>query len=474
MYSWYSKCSRVNSPPGPWGIPLLGILPFLGKYPERTLRKYSETYGPIISVRMATMDTVVLNDYDSIYQALVKQASKFSGRPSFSWSHDIIKGHGLAVLDYGPFLKSQRKFGLSTLRGFGMGKKSMEERVIEETAYFNDRISSQNGKAFDISDILRIAVANNICSVIFGTRFSYDDVRLTEFINIVLMLFTDQVTTIAVQVLTFAPQLVYVPPFSGVHRRFAESVSLVNDMIQKIVDEHKETFDEENPRDFIDAFLKEMKPENDHFSNEQLLFYVRDLFIGGTETTSTTLRWAILCLIHYPQTQKQIREEIHEVIGSSGTVHMSHKPDMHYTNAFIQELMRYRTLGPLGIFHKTNEEADLNGYTIPKDVMIVPNLWAVHNDPNVWEEPGQFRPERFLDADGKFVASNQVIPFSLGSRRCMGEQLAKTEIFIFLVSMVQKFEFLPDPEADKLPEINDGTNGLAFSPYPYRIVAKEL
>ena len=97
----------------------------------------------------------------------------------------------------------------------------------------------------------------------------------------------------------------------------------------------------------------------------------------------------------------------------------------------------------------------------------------MHNDPNVWEEPDQFRPERFLDADGEFVASNQVIPFSLGSRRCMGEQLAKTEIFIFLVSMVQKFEFLPDPEAKKLPDINEGINGLTYNPYPYRVVAKE-
>ncbi|XP_076817021.1 cytochrome P450 2H2-like isoform X2 [Clavelina lepadiformis] len=185
IYSWYNKSS--NLPPGPWGIPLLGIMPFLGKYPERTLRKYSETYGPIISVRMATMDTVVLNDYDSIYQALAKQASKFSGRPSFSWLDDILKKPGIITLDHGTFFKSQRKFGLTTLRGFGMGKKSMEERVIEEAVYFNERIRSQNGKAFDISDNLRIAVANNICSVIFGTRFSYDDKSLTELMDLLLI-----------------------------------------------------------------------------------------------------------------------------------------------------------------------------------------------------------------------------------------------------------------------------------------------
>lgn len=104
----------------------------------------------------------------------------------------------------------------------------------------------------------------------------------------------------------------------------------------------------------------------------------------------------------------------------------------------------------------------------------MPNLWAVHNDPKLWENPDIFKPERFLDQKGSFVKSNYVIPFSVGPRFCLGEQLAKMEVFVLFASMVQKFEFLPDPNKDGLPSIVDGTSGFSYIPAHYNIVAKEL
>ena len=101
------------------------------------------------------------------------------------------------------------------------------------------------------------------------------------------------------------------------------------------------------------------------------------------------------------------------------------------------------------------------------------NLWAVHNDPNLWRDPETFNPERFLDQQGNFINSNHVIPFSIGPRHCLGEQLAKMEVFIFLVGMVQKFEFLPDPTSKTLPTIDDASTGVVVVPIPYLIVAKE-
>ncbi|CAK8678676.1 unnamed protein product [Clavelina lepadiformis] len=147
---------------------------------------------------------------------------------------------------------------------------------------------------------------------------------------------------------------------------------------------------------------------------------------------------------------------------------------MPYTSAFMQELMRFRAVVPIALPHKTNEDSELNGYFIPKSTTVGPNIWAVHNDPDYWDEPEKFKPQRFIDADGEFIKSNHVIPFSLGPRTCLGKQLAQMEIFIYLVSMIQQFEFLPDPNSDKLPEIDDGINGLAFLPYPFCLSAKAL
>ncbi|XP_078485405.1 cytochrome P450 2U1-like [Ciona intestinalis] len=120
---------------------------------------------------------------------------------------------------------------------------------------------------------------------------------------------------------------------------------------------------------------------------------------------------------------------------------MNDKAQMPYTCAFMQEVFRYRTLVPLSVVHMTNQDVVLNGYTIPKGTTISPNLWAVHNNPDVWDEPSKFKPERHLDDKGNFVQSKHVIPFSIGPRHCLGEQLARMEYFIYLVSMVQKFEF---------------------------------
>ncbi|XP_076817174.1 cytochrome P450 2U1-like [Clavelina lepadiformis] len=472
LFMWYRR--KQYLPPGPRGVPFFGVLPFLGKWPERALQKWSKFYGPIMTVRMGGEDYVVLNDYESVNQAFVKQHTKFSGRPPIPVIEQITEGHGIVFLDYGPLWRSQRKFGLLTLRGFGAGRRSMESRILEEVSYLNDEIRSKDGKAFDISEILHQAVSNNICSIVMGNRFEYDDKTFAELLH-ALKTFDDKTYAFTLQLLMLAPKLIFLPPFYFINRMFMKSVRRTLKMLRKVVDEHKQTFDKNQLRDFIDAFLKETEEsKNEDFSDVQLFQYVRDLFVAGTETTSSTLYWGLLCMLHYPETQKKLRKEIFEVVGSSGSASNDQKAEMPYMNAFIQELMRFRTLLPLNLLHKTNEDAKLNEMFIPKDTKVICNLWAIHNDPEYWNEPEKFKPERFIDENGEFVKSYHVIPFSVGPRHCLGEQLARMELFIFLVSMLQKFEFLPDPDASELPTINDGANGAVFVAKSYQLVAREI
>ena len=105
---------------------------------------------------------------------------------------------------------------------------------------------------------------------------------------------------------------------------------------------------------------------------------------------------------------------------------------------------------------------------------VIPNVWAVHNSEELWKDPEIFNPERFINENGEFVKSPHVIPFSIGPRFCLGEQLARMEYFTILASLVRSFEFLPDPKAGCLPEIVDGCNGLIFVPQPFEFVAKEI
>lgn len=240
---------------------------------------------------------------------------------------------------------------------------------------------------------------------------------------------------------------------------------------QEEIDDHRSTFDENDIRDFTDAFIKEVKESgsDDAFCDQTFNNYLSDLFQAGTETTSTTINWAILCCGHYPIHQERIAQEIDDVIGDS-TPTMKQCERMPYTCAFIHEIMRHRTLVPLSVMHQTNEDSTLLGYHIPKNTTICPNLWSVHFDPDYFKDPEKFMPERFLDSGGRFVPSSHVIPFSMGPRVCLGEQLARMEIFIFLTNIIRKFRIVRDPTR-RLPPFEDGILGLAtYQPPDFEVI----
>ncbi|XP_076808672.1 cytochrome P450 2C30-like isoform X2 [Clavelina lepadiformis] len=473
VYYWYRRPNKF--PPGPRGIPFLGVIPLFGKWPERQCNEWKKKYGPIFSVRaLGRQKWIVLNDFESINECLVKQSNKFSGRPFFEALQTLIHGKGLSFLDYGPLWKSQRKFGQKIIRGIGLERKGVDSCVNDEVPFLLESLRATDGKAFDILSILPKSSCNVLCSVFMGKRYEYDDDTLCTLVRLFSDVFHSSFDNFSLQLFIFAPKLMYIYPFSQSYKKLKKLFEDYAEILNRVIAEHEETFDKEHPRDFIDAFLKNMKEGSDkNFHIEQLHMYIRDIFEGGIETTTNTLNWSLICLLHYPEIQTKLREEIREIVGQSGSVKMSHKDDMPYTNAFIEENLRFLTSAPLGFQHKTNQDAEINGYIIPKGTTVTPNIWAVQNDPKYFDEPEKFKPERFIDEKGNFIKSEHVIPFSVGARRCMGEHLARMEVFIFLVSMIQRFEILPDPES-KIPVLNDGINGPTFVPYSYKLIFQEI
>nr|XP_009858723.2 cytochrome P450 2C15-like isoform X1 [Ciona intestinalis] len=473
FYYWYRRPLRF--PPGPRGLPLVGVLPFLGKYTARTMHKWSKKYGPVMSVRMGNEDWVVMGNYEAVHQSFVKAGNVFSGRPVLKVANEIAEGKGIVMRDFNTTWKTHRKFGSITLRGFGVGKKSLEDRIYEEVEVMNKEILSKGGKPFDITEILTNAVMNVISIITTDQRFEYDDEHFRLLQQIFTKWFLEPENTAAFANIIYVPLLCNIPPYRSKYLEVKRDMKRVSAVFQQMVEQHRKTFDKNNLRDFIDAFICEGKKGTDEsFTDGQLVQYVREMFEAGTETMTGTVRWAMLCLIHYPDGQKKLREEIFEAIGNNNRPSISDRKAMPFTSAFIQEVFRFRTRVPLGVQHMTTQTVNFANYVIPKGTTILANMWAVHNDPDVWDEPSKFKPERHLDDKGNFVQSNHVIPFSVGPRHCLGEQLARMEIFIFLVSMVQKFEFLPDPNEPDLPEIDDGVKGNGFFPYPFNFVASEI
>ncbi|NXU08673.1 CP2D3 protein, partial [Pardalotus punctatus] len=425
-------------------------------------------FGNIFSLQNCWTNVVVLNGYKTVKEALVHRSEDFADRPYFPIYEHMGYGKN-SEGKYGHVWKEQRRFALSTLRNFGMGKKSLEERVVEEAGFLCSAVNSEGGKAFDIHVLLNNAVCNIICTIVFGDRFDYGDETFKKLSQLFQNSLNEE-TGFLPQLLNVVPILLRIP---GLAQKLFRGQNEIMDFIDVFIDKHMKTWDPDYTRDLTDVFLKEMKKgksaEENGFHRNNLRLVTADLFTAGSETTSTTLRWALLYMLLHPEIQSKVQAEIDEVIGRERQPTIKDQASMPYTTAVIHEVQRRGDIVPVGLPHMTYRDTELQGFFIPKGTTIITNLSSVLKDETVWEKPNEFYPEHFLDANGKFVKPEAFMPFSAGRRACLGEQLAKMELFLFFTTLLQKFTFVL-PENQPRPR-EDGHFALTNSPYPYLLQA---
>ena len=276
-------------------------------------------------------------------------------------------------------------------------------------------IAQLANKSFDPRHYFTNATSNVICSVVFGKRFQYSDPSFTQLLD---LLDENVYLTGASGLVLFFPLAKYLQRTTYVNLK--NNISKLIKYINGIVTKHEAVRDPANPNDFIDVYLNEIETHkklgsNAYVNSKHLPFTVFGLFGAGTETTSTTLRWAIQYMMAYPEIQDRIQKEIDSVVGRNRLPRLADKDDLPYTAATLLEIQRIVTIAPLGVAHSCGEETTLEGFTIPEGSVVVANLWAVHHDPDLWEEPHEFKPERFLDEDGRLQERQELIPFSTGN-----------------------------------------------------------
>ncbi|XP_053316452.1 cytochrome P450 2K4-like [Spea bombifrons] len=406
----------------------------------------SEQYGSIFSIQLGAEKIVVLCGYDTVKDALVNHAEAFSGRANIPIFHDVSQGYGVAF-SHDENWKIMRRFALSTLRDFGMGKKTIENNINEECESLVEKINSYKGEPFDNTMLVNAAVANIIVSIILGHRFEYDNptiLRLMHLVNENVRL-AGRPSVLLYN--SFPSVLQWMPGTQKIYKNANELKIFMKETFMN----HKKQLDINDKKNLIDAFLvkqQEEKPNPEfYFHNENLTMLVIDLFVAGMETTSTTLRWGLLLMMKYPDIQKKVQDEIDRVIGSAQP-QVEHRKLMPYTDAVIHEVQRFGNIVPISIPHATTQDVSFRGYFIPKDTQVITVLTSVLKDKAHFEKPDQFFPQHFLDSEGNFVKNEAFMPFSAGRRSCAGENLAKMELFLFFTRLLQKFTFQPLPGED--------------------------
>ncbi|XP_051062941.1 cytochrome P450 2B1-like [Phodopus roborovskii] len=456
-------------PPGPRPLPLLGnLLQMDRRGLLNSFMRLRDKYGDVFTVHLGPRPVVMLYGTEAIREALVDQAEAFSGRGTIAVVKSVFKDYGM-IFANGERWKALRRFSLATMRDFGMGKRSVEERIQEEARCLVEELRKYQGAPLDPTFLLQCITANIICAIVFGERFDYKDRQFLRLLDLFYQSFS-LFSSFSSQVFElFSGFLKYFP---GPHKQMSKILQEILDYIGHSVEKHKATLDPSNPRDFIDTYLLRMEKEksNPHteFHHQNLMISVLSLFLAGTETSSTTLRYGFLLMLKYPHVAEKVQKEIDQVVGSHRLPALNNRTNMPYTEAVIHEIQRFSDLIPIGVPHKVTKDTLFRGYLLPKDTEVYPILSSALHDPQYFAQPDTFNPDHFLDANGALKKNEALMPFSIGKRICLGEGIARNELFLFFTTILQNFSVSSSVDPKDI-DLSPKESGFGRVPPTYQI-----
>uniref|UniRef100_A0AAQ4QTA2 Cytochrome P450 1A1 n=1 Tax=Gasterosteus aculeatus aculeatus TaxID=481459 RepID=A0AAQ4QTA2_GASAC len=473
---------------GPREPPRLPALPLIGSLlslrsphaPHVLFKDLQGKYGPTYSLMMGSHRVIVVNQHVHAKQVLLRKGKIFAGRPRTVTTDVLTRdGKDIAFGDYSATWKFHRKIVHGALCMFGEGSSSIEKIIHVQAQSLCGVLSeaAAAGQALDLSPELTRAVTNVICSLCFHSSYRRGD---PEF-EAMLLYSQGIVDTVAKDSLVDIFPWLQIFPNADL-QLLKQCVAIRDKLLQKKYDEHKADYSDHVQRDLLDALLRakrsaennntaEITPGSVGLSDDHLLMTVGDIFGAGVETTTTVLKWAIAYLIHHPQVQRRIQEELDSKVGGDRCPQLSDRGSLPYLEATIREVLRIRPVAPLLIPHVALSDTSLGDFAVKKGTRVIINLWSLHHDEKEWKNPELFDPGRFLDSDGTglVIPSSSYLPFGAGVRVCLGEALAKMELFLFLSWILQRFTLSVPPD-QSLPSL-EGKFGVVLQPARYEVNA---
>nr|QST15063.1 CYP370A1 protein [Diaphanosoma celebensis] len=446
-----------NFPPGPRGLPLVGYLPFLNKwdpdYQHKGMEKLAGVYGPVTGFYLGPSRVMIsVCGPEAAKEALLNK--DLDGRPVFKFVEARTYGQRLGMMfTDGDFWRRQRRFTLRHLRDFGFGKSSMEhvmkEEIDEALAEIRTRSEADSKRIVDFEGFFNVPVTNLLWAIVAGHRFRRDDTQFLKLLkDLETFMRTGNIMTSSMNV----PPIVY-RIFPSLKKYFGmDSGDLFGPIIrffEETITEHKRSRRRDEPRDFIDVYLQEIENEqvngtDSSFDEKQLVGCIVDIFAAGSETTVNAIGFALLYLLHHPHVQNRMQQEMDSVCGVSLPT-MAHRSSLTYTEAVLMEVQRISSIAPFGVAHGAIKDTQLQGFTIPKDSIVLINFYSVNSSVDIWKDPHLFRPERHLNSEGQIDKSEHFYPFGIGKRTCLGEPVARNSFYLFVTSLIKSFTFSAVP-----------------------------
>ncbi|KAG8238123.1 hypothetical protein J437_LFUL012737 [Ladona fulva] len=507
-------------PPGPFRWPIIGNMYELfkwGPYLYQSMKEMARRYGEVAGFYVGFTPVVIVSGFEAIKE--LSFTEDLAGRPLVLRQRMDNERHGILFID-GPRLKEQRRFSLRHLRDFGLGKTSMENITLEEIESVIEGVEELRGtdkqqwskprygfKDHQLTQLLayvRFIIAHNE----FGPSIAMGFPKLAA--TIPHLTHQRKNKPLSNQLINFitgggkATSLVYIEEMSHVfNRRDGQTQGSVGGRQSKRLYGLVSAGNREKERStgtyiqridippYINvSFVPALKGSKLHFSEKQLSRICFDLFAAGYDTTFNTITFSILFMILNPGVQLKVQEELDSVVGKDRFPSFQDRDRQRgsngglrrltYTEATIHEVLRCSSVVPLSVPHAPLKDTSFRGHVIPKGTTIFLNLYNHHRDPKIWGDPDNFRPERFIDENGVFKRHEAVIPFGVangsmkrttlvisGKRACLGESLARNNLFLFFTCLMQKYSWRI-PEGEQRPS-DEPVGNITIVSKPFKV-----
>ncbi|KAL3322186.1 hypothetical protein AABB24_039692 [Solanum stoloniferum] len=438
LYEFLNIHKRKKFPQGPRGIPILGHLHLLGKKPHHDLQNLAKKYGPFFYIRLGLIPTYIASSVDTAEKFLKTYDHIFATRPYNEAAKYLSYGHkNLVFARYGPYWRNMRK--LVTLDLLTHQKiNSFQSVRTQQVDLMINSLKNDGGCVVDLSAKVAKLSADITCSMVFGKKYMDEELDKRGFKGILQ----------EVVHLGATPNLGDFFPFlgvidlQGITRKLKELSKVFDGFLEKIIDEHVQSRDQKQSKDFVDTMLDIMHSGETQFQFDRtnIKAILIDMLVAAIDTSATSVDWTVTELLRHPHVMKKLQKELEEVVGLERMVKESDLEKLNYLDMVVKEGMRLHSVVPI-TQREAMEDCVVDGYHIRKGSRIMINHYAIQRDPNVWPEPEKFLPERFVGSSIDIRGRDfELLPFSSGRRSCPAIPLGITVVRLMVAQLVHCFD----------------------------------
>lgn len=436
--------SSGKLPPGPRRLPIFGNILDLGDKPHKSLAELAKVHGPVMSLKLGSLITVVVSSAAMAREVLQKNDIAFADRTV----PDAVRAHqhhemGLPFIPISPLWRSLRK--ISNLQIFSSHKldanQHLRHRRIEQLLA-TVRDSCRLGEAVDIGQAAFSASLNLLSNTIFSVDFAdLNSQNAHEFKETVWSVMEEAGKP---NLSDFFP-LLRKFDLQGARRRMAIHFGKLLELFGRLYDERLQLRKGKGfvtTNDVLDTLIDITEDKTEELNKRQTIHMLKVLFVAGTDTIASTLEWAMAEVLHDPEVLMKVQEELEQIIGKGQCIEESYIDRLPYLRAVIKETFRLHPAVPLLIPRKAGPSAEICDFTVPEGAQVLVNVWAIGRDPSIWKMPNCFMPERFLGSDTDVKGRDfELLPFGGGRRICPGLPLALRMLPSMLGSLLNCFEW---------------------------------